>query len=152
MLKLRVLLAQLPELAQLAQAQFPKLNLSLARFSVWVTVSRALLPCTTSCNLFADLVCELLRGDQDRVISALHPDKYVWRTGGSLGGFSGAAAWQRAIARHVSKIRPIDIENTAAFRYPSQELRKAIDLVIMAAFGKLQQFRADSPSATGVQR
>jgi hypothetical protein len=52
----------------------------------------------------------------------------------------------------VSKIRPIDIENTAAFRYPSQELKKAIDLVIMAAFGKLQQFRTDSPSATGVQR
>ena len=50
---------------------------------------------------FADFVCELLRGDQHRAISALDTDKYVWRTGGSLCGFIGAPAWQRPIARHA---------------------------------------------------
>ena len=101
------------------------------------------MPCTTSCYLFADLVCELLRGDQHRAISALDTDKYVWRTGGSLHGLIEVAAWELAIARQRSKIRPIDIENAAALPYPGLELRKAIDLVIMAAFRELQQFRAE---------
>src|SRR3984893_12791450 len=100
-------------------------------------------PCTMSSCPFADFVCELLRGDQHRANSALDTDKYVWRTGGSLHGFIEVAAWEWATARRRSKIRPIDIENAAAFRYPGQELRKAIDLVIVAAFGELQQFRAE---------
>src|ERR1700687_2141268 len=105
----------------------------------------------SSC-LFAGFVCELLRGDQHRTISALGTDKYCWRTGGSLHGFIEVAAWERAIARQRSKIRPIDIENAAAFRYPGQELRKAIDLVIMAALGKLQQFRAELVEPRGARR
>ena len=153
MRKLRVLLAQLPEVAQLAQAQFrilfskcrtslpcfrvrgrcrplwclsppgatparsalpnvrssppgvssllsstgPRLPLQTqvsagSPFGFWAIVSRALLPCAASCYLFADFVCELLRGDQHRAISALDTDKYVWRTSGSMRGFIEVAA------------------------------------------------------------